>query len=151
MALLLSAGYAFMDSGCSCVLHLLPPPLPQVMVTKEVGEAVGGLKKLVPTGTCVLIEGLLAETPEGTKQVRAGTATRPGSLAATQPSTSNSSSNSSAGGYMASNPSSSSFQQDWWQQLPLQELPASINGISSSVQQQRTANLLYSSCTAVYM
>jgi hypothetical protein len=42
------------------------------MVTKEVGEAVGGLKKLVPTGTCVLIEGLLAETPEGTKQVGAG-------------------------------------------------------------------------------
>lgn len=40
------------------------------MVTKEVGEAVGGLKKLVPTGTCVLIEGLLADTPEGTKQVR---------------------------------------------------------------------------------
>ncbi|WIA22001.1 hypothetical protein OEZ85_004355 [Tetradesmus obliquus] len=40
----------------------------QVMVTKEVGEAVGGLKKLVPTGTCVLIEGLLADTPEGTKQ-----------------------------------------------------------------------------------
>ncbi|KAF6256808.1 hypothetical protein COO60DRAFT_1702131 [Scenedesmus sp. NREL 46B-D3] len=40
----------------------------QVMVTKEVGEEVGGLKKLVPTGTCVLIEGLLAETPEGTKQ-----------------------------------------------------------------------------------
>lgn len=39
------------------------------MVTKEVGEEVGGLKKLVPTGTCVLIEGLLAETPEGTKQV----------------------------------------------------------------------------------
>jgi hypothetical protein len=44
------------------------------MVTKEVGEAIGGLKKLVPTGTCVLIEGLLAETPEGTKQVRADTA-----------------------------------------------------------------------------
>jgi hypothetical protein len=41
------------------------------MVTKEVGEAIGGLKKLVPTGTCVLIEGLLAETPEGTKQVGA--------------------------------------------------------------------------------
>jgi hypothetical protein len=40
------------------------------MVTKEVAEAVGGLKKLVPTGTCVLIEGNLAETPEGTKQVR---------------------------------------------------------------------------------
>lgn len=39
-------------------------------MTKEVAEAVGGLKKLVPTGTSVLIEGQLAETPEGTKQVR---------------------------------------------------------------------------------
>lgn len=39
------------------------------MVDKEVAEPIGGLKKLVPTGTCVLIEGLLAETPEGTKQV----------------------------------------------------------------------------------
>lgn len=41
----------------------------QIMIDKEVAEAVGGLKKLVPTGTCVLIEGQLAETPEGTKQV----------------------------------------------------------------------------------
>lgn len=40
------------------------------MVTKEVAEEVGGLKKLVATDTCVLIEGMLAETPEGTKQVR---------------------------------------------------------------------------------
>jgi hypothetical protein len=52
-------------------LKLAPPPRPlQIMVTKEVGEAVGGLKKLVPTGTAVLIEGTLADTPEGTKQVR---------------------------------------------------------------------------------
>ena len=40
------------------------------MVTKEVAEAIGGLKKLTPTGTSVLIEGTLAQTPEGTKQVR---------------------------------------------------------------------------------
>eukprot|EP00775_Hariotina_reticulata_P000875 gene875-1197_t len=40
----------------------------QIMVDKEVAEEVGGLKKLVPTGTAVLIEGVLAETPEGTKQ-----------------------------------------------------------------------------------
>eukprot|EP00879_Flechtneria_rotunda_P014346 GHRR01014986.1.p1 GENE.GHRR01014986.1~~GHRR01014986.1.p1 ORF type:complete len:573 (+),score=204.73 GHRR01014986.1:186-1904(+) len=40
----------------------------QIMVDKEVAEEVGGLKKLVPTGTCVLIEGVLAQTPEGTKQ-----------------------------------------------------------------------------------
>lgn len=40
----------------------------QIMVTKEVAEAVGGLKNLVPTGTSVLIEGQLAQTPEGTKQ-----------------------------------------------------------------------------------
>lgn len=39
------------------------------MVTKEVAEAVGGLKSLVSTGTSVLIEGVLSETPEGTKQV----------------------------------------------------------------------------------
>lgn len=38
------------------------------MVTKEVAEPVGGLKDLVPTSTCVLVEGVLSETPEGTKQ-----------------------------------------------------------------------------------
>ena len=41
------------------------------MVTKEVAEAVGGLKNLVPTGTSVLVEGELSATPEGTKQVQA--------------------------------------------------------------------------------
>ena len=41
------------------------------MVDKEVGDAVGGLNKLCPTGTSVLVEGTLAQTPEGTKQVRA--------------------------------------------------------------------------------
>jgi asparaginyl-tRNA synthetase len=40
------------------------------MVTKEVGEALGGLKRITPTGTCVLVEGVLEQTPEGTKQVR---------------------------------------------------------------------------------
>lgn len=46
---------------------------PQVMVTKEVA-AEGGftLKDLVPTSTCVLIEGQLAETPPGTKQKARG-------------------------------------------------------------------------------
>jgi hypothetical protein len=39
------------------------------MITKEVAESVGGLKLLTPTGTSVLIEGELAATPEGTKQV----------------------------------------------------------------------------------
>lgn len=43
----------------------------QVLVTKEVAEEIGGLKDLVPTGTSVLIEGHLEETPPGTKQVRA--------------------------------------------------------------------------------
>lgn len=38
------------------------------MVDKAVAEEVGGLKRLVPTGTSVLIEGTLSETPEGTKQ-----------------------------------------------------------------------------------
>lgn len=42
----------------------------QAMVTKEVAEAVGGLKRLAPTGTAVLVEGELAATPEGTKQAR---------------------------------------------------------------------------------
>jgi hypothetical protein len=40
------------------------------MITKEVAEAVGGLKKLVATGTSALIEGTISATPEGTKQVR---------------------------------------------------------------------------------
>ena len=35
----------------------------------EVAEAVGGLKELTPSGTSVLLEGELAETPPGTKQV----------------------------------------------------------------------------------
>ncbi len=38
------------------------------MVDKAVGDQVGGLRQLTPTSTCVLIEGVLAETPEGTKQ-----------------------------------------------------------------------------------
>lgn len=45
----------------------------QVLVTKEVAEANGmALHKLSATGTSVLIEGELAATPEGTKQVAAG-------------------------------------------------------------------------------
>lgn len=40
------------------------------MVSKEVAEAVGGLRKIVPSGTSVLVEGELSATPEGTKQVR---------------------------------------------------------------------------------
>jgi len=40
----------------------------QVMVDKDVAEGVGGLKTLTPTSTCVLIEGVLAQTPPGTKQ-----------------------------------------------------------------------------------
>ena len=39
------------------------------MVTKEVAEAAGGLKALIPSGTSVLVEGELTETPPGTKQV----------------------------------------------------------------------------------
>ena len=38
------------------------------MVPAEVAEAVGGLKELTPSGTSVLLEGQLAETPPGTKQ-----------------------------------------------------------------------------------
>lgn len=42
----------------------------QVMVTKEVAEAHGGLKALVPTGTSVLVKGTVEKPPEGAKQVR---------------------------------------------------------------------------------
>lgn len=41
----------------------------QAIVPAEVAEPLGGLKELTPSGTCVLLEGQLAETPEGTKQV----------------------------------------------------------------------------------
>lgn len=40
----------------------------QAVVTKEVAEPVGGLRKIVSTGTSVLLEGVLERTPEGTKQ-----------------------------------------------------------------------------------
>eukprot|EP00951_Prasinocladus_malaysianus_P038410 scaffold421700_cov37-Prasinocladus_malaysianus.AAC.1 len=41
----------------------------QVMVDKEVAEADGySLKELAATGACVLIEGVLSKTPEGTEQ-----------------------------------------------------------------------------------
>jgi len=42
----------------------------QVMVTREVAAAAGGLKALISTGTSVLVEGELTETPPGTKQAR---------------------------------------------------------------------------------
>ena len=52
----------------------LPPPLstsvtPQVIIPKAVADDVGGLSKVTPTGTSLLIEGRLEETPEGKKQV----------------------------------------------------------------------------------
>ncbi len=45
-------------------------PRGQVMVTREVAAAAGGLKALISTGTSVLVEGELTETPPGTKQAR---------------------------------------------------------------------------------
>jgi dihydrodipicolinate reductase len=42
--------------------------LMQAIVPLEVAEAVGGFKELTPSGTSVLLEGQLAETPQGTKQ-----------------------------------------------------------------------------------
>ena len=53
---------------CTAMLIALAPHPTQVMVDKEVGEPVGGLKQLTPTSTCVLVEGVLAATPPGTKQ-----------------------------------------------------------------------------------
>lgn len=36
----------------------------------EVAEEVGGFSSLTPSGTSVLLEGQLTQTPEGTKQAR---------------------------------------------------------------------------------
>lgn len=44
----------------------------QVLVKKEVVDAsdsLSSLKDVTSTGTCVLVEGQLVKTPEGTKQV----------------------------------------------------------------------------------
>ncbi|KAL4441815.1 hypothetical protein ABPG77_003731 [Micractinium sp. CCAP 211/92] len=58
-----AGAFAFLEvNDGSCFQNI------QIMVTKEVAEEVGGLKTLTPTSTCVLIEGVLAETPPGTKQ-----------------------------------------------------------------------------------
>lgn len=58
-----AGAFAFLEiNDGSCFANL------QVMVDKPIAEDVGGLKALVPTSTCVLIEGVLAETPPGTKQ-----------------------------------------------------------------------------------
>jgi hypothetical protein len=55
-------------AGCA---HL-PLANAQVLVKKEVvdgSEIVSGLKDVTATGTCVLVEGRLKQTPEGTQQV----------------------------------------------------------------------------------
>jgi asparaginyl-tRNA synthetase len=58
-----AGSFAFLEvNDGSCFANM------QVMVDKEVGDEVGGLKEITPTATCVLIEGELAKTPEGTKQ-----------------------------------------------------------------------------------
>ncbi|KAI7843684.1 hypothetical protein COHA_002584 [Chlorella ohadii] len=58
-----AGAFAFLEvNDGSCFQNI------QVMVDKEVAEEVGGLKQLTPTSTCVLIEGVLAQTPPGTKQ-----------------------------------------------------------------------------------
>lgn len=58
-----AGSFAFLEvNDGSCFANM------QVMVDKEVGDEVGGLKEVTPTATCVLIEGELAKTPEGTKQ-----------------------------------------------------------------------------------
>jgi len=56
--------FAFLEVNDGSVFDNL-----QVMVTKEVAEAHDmTLKDLTPTGTCVLVEGTLSQTPEGVKQ-----------------------------------------------------------------------------------
>ena len=58
-----AGAFAFLElNDGSCFSNL------QIMVEKEVGDEMGGLKEMVATATCVLVEGKLAETPEGTKQ-----------------------------------------------------------------------------------
>lgn len=58
-----AGAFAFLElNDGSCFANL------QVMVDKDVAAAVGGLGALTPTSTCVLVEGVLAETPPGTKQ-----------------------------------------------------------------------------------
>lgn len=58
-----AGAFAFLEvNDGSCFANM------QIMVDKEVGDQVGGLKELTPTATCVLIEGQLTQTPEGTKQ-----------------------------------------------------------------------------------
>ena len=49
--------------------HVLRGSPVQAVVPLEVATAVGGLKELTPSGTSVLLEGTLTETPPGTKQV----------------------------------------------------------------------------------
>jgi hypothetical protein len=51
------------------ILQKLWELLVQAVVPLEVAAAVGGLKELTASGTSVLLEGTLAETPPGTKQV----------------------------------------------------------------------------------
>lgn len=68
-------------AGAASPGRLLLLLLLQIMVDKGVAEAAGAtLKELVPTSTCVLVEGQLAETPPGTKQKvrRWGPLARPG-------------------------------------------------------------------------
>lgn len=58
-----AGAFAFLEvNDGSCFANM------QVMIEKEVGDLAGGLKEITPTATCVLVEGVLAQTPEGTKQ-----------------------------------------------------------------------------------
>ncbi|PSC73030.1 asparagine-tRNA cytoplasmic 1-like [Micractinium conductrix] len=75
-----AGAFAFLEvNDGSCFQNI------QVMVEKAVAEEVGGLKSLTPTSTCVLIEGVLAETPEGTKQKVELKATKVVHLGSTDP------------------------------------------------------------------
>eukprot|EP00193_Tetraselmis_chui_P011899 CAMPEP_0177790698 /NCGR_PEP_ID=MMETSP0491_2-20121128/23502_1 /TAXON_ID=63592 /ORGANISM="Tetraselmis chuii, Strain PLY429" /LENGTH=585 /DNA_ID=CAMNT_0019312807 /DNA_START=170 /DNA_END=1928 /DNA_ORIENTATION=- len=59
-----AGAFAFLELNDGSVFDNL-----QVVVDKEVAESSGfSLKDCCPTGTCILVEGLLSKTPEGTKQ-----------------------------------------------------------------------------------
>ena len=61
------SAYVFIQS--CCMLTIDPLVSTQVYVSKEVAAGVGGFGALTSSGTSILVQGLLRETPPGTLQV----------------------------------------------------------------------------------
>ena len=68
-ALCLSHRSAYVVIRSCCMLTIDPLVGTQVYVSKEVAASVGGFGALTSSGTSVLVQGLLRETPPGTMQV----------------------------------------------------------------------------------